>query len=298
MAALNLRQLEYFVCISEVESFSRAADILHVAQPALSRQIRQLEDALGAKLLVRNGRGAVPTEVGELFLNHCRGILRQIETAQSEISEAQSRFGGRTTIGMPSTVSAYMGMPLIRKFREEMPDVNLELVQARAVDMQEALAAGKLDIGLLYNASPLTSVQKTRLLEDELMLVGPAASDLPDPAPLSLLAELPLILRGHPNMARSLVETELARRGLKLRIAMEIDSVFVILELVRDGAGHAILSRRTLGSSSANSGLTIRKLVEPTLPITLHMVRPHRTPTAKAQAAANLILAFSREFCG
>jgi len=151
---MDLKQLEYFVRVAEVGSFTRAANALNIAQPALSRQIRLLEVELHQNLLTRNGRGASPTEAGKLLLEHGRGILHQISRAKEELGRVRGALAGRVAIGMPPSVSKIVAVPLIREFRKTMPDATLSIMEGLSVAMHEALLTGRLDIALLYNATP------------------------------------------------------------------------------------------------------------------------------------------------
>ena len=113
---MDLKQLEYFVRVAELGSFTRASISLDVAQPALSRQIRLLEVELRQNLLTRNGRGAVPTEAGKLLLEHGRGILHQVTLTREELGSSRGALAGRVSIGLPPSLSKLITVPLIKAF--------------------------------------------------------------------------------------------------------------------------------------------------------------------------------------
>lgn len=261
---MDLKQLEYFVRVAELGSFTRAAVALDVAQPALSRQVRLLEVELRQNLLTRNGRGAAPTEAGKLLLEHGRGILHQVERAREELGRVRGALAGRVAIGLPPSVAKAMAVPLVREFRQRMPDATLSISEGLSVGMQEALANGRLDIALLYNTGPSPDVELTPLLEEQLFLVqhraGRAApsSAKPKPVPLRDVAQLPLVIPSRPNAIRMLVETEMAALGLRPQVALEIDGVAAILDLVEDGAGHAVLSRNAVATSARPQAFSLR----------------------------------------
>ncbi|RZJ52581.1 MAG: LysR family transcriptional regulator, partial [Acidovorax sp.] len=119
---MDLKQLEYFVRVAELGSFTRAAAALDVAQSALSRQIRLLEVELRQNLLVRNGRGATPTEAGKLLVEHGRGILHQMARAREDMDRMRGGLSGRVAIGLPNSVARVMTVPLTRAFRQELPE--------------------------------------------------------------------------------------------------------------------------------------------------------------------------------
>jgi LysR family nitrogen assimilation transcriptional regulator len=261
---MDLKQLEYFVRVAELGSFTRAAVALDVAQPALSRQVRLLEVELRQNLLTRNGRGAAPTEAGKLLLEHGRGILHQVERAREELGRVRGALAGRVAIGLPPSVAKAMAVPLVREFRQRMPDATLSISEGLSVGMQEALANGRLDIALLYNTGPSPDVELTPLLEEQLFLVQHRArkaapsSARPKPVPLRDVAQLPLVIPSRPNAIRMLVETEMAALGLRPQVALEIDGVAAILDLVEDGAGNAVLSRNAVATSARPQAFSLR----------------------------------------
>ncbi|MBN8557847.1 MAG: LysR family transcriptional regulator, partial [Burkholderiales bacterium] len=152
---MDLRQLEYFVRVAELGSFTRAALALDVAQPALSRQVRLLELELRQSLLTRHGRGAAPTEAGQVLLEHARGILHQVEHARDELARLRGALAGRVTLGLPPSVARALAVPLVQAFGQQLPEARLSITEALSASMQEQLASGRLDIAVLYNAQPV-----------------------------------------------------------------------------------------------------------------------------------------------
>src|SRR4051794_21568803 len=205
--AMDLKQLEYFVRVAELGSFTRAAIELDVAQPALSRQVRLLEVELRQNLLVRNGRGAVPTEAGKLLLDHGRGILHQVERAREDLGRLRGGLAGRVAVGLPSSVARVLTVPLTRSFREQLPEARLSISEGLSSGLQEGLVGGRLDIAVLYNAQPSREVDVTPLLEEDLLLVQARPPGLhedppPGPVPLEEVARLPLVIPTRPNAIR------------------------------------------------------------------------------------------------
>lgn len=292
---MDLKQLAYFVRVAEMGSFTRAATALNVAQPALSRQIRLLEVELRQNLLKRNGRGASPTEAGQLLLQHGRGILHQVERAQEELEQARNKLGGKVALGMPPSVARVLTVPLTRAFREKMPEAHLSISEGLTAAMQESLLNGRLDIALLYNAKATAGLEISHLVQEELWLVQARQSALqedPPPPPIRLkeVAKLPLVIPSRPNAIRMHVESEMAGIGCRPNIALEIDGVTSILELVADGAGSAILSRNAVTRSINPSAFSKLAISEPQLSIELcSVVSSLRPATLTQQATLNLI---------
>ncbi len=287
---MDLRQLEYFVRVAELGSFTRASIALDIAQPALSRQVRLLEVELRQNLLVRNGRGAAPTEAGKLLLEHARGILHQVERAREELGRVRGALAGRVAIGLPPSLARVLTVPLTRAFRQQMPDAQLSISEGLSVTMQEWLVNGRLDIAVLYNAQPATGIEATPLVDEDLMLVQPRPPGLPEdppPPPITLqeVARLPLVIPSRPNAIRMHVEAEMAAIGCRPTIALEIDGVSAILDLVADGTGNAILSRNAVASSIKPSAFTVRAIGQPPLRTRLSLATSSARPATLTQQA-------------
>jgi LysR family nitrogen assimilation transcriptional regulator len=287
---MDLKQLEYFVRVAELGSFTRASIALDIAQPALSRQVRLLEVELRQNLLVRNGRGATPTEAGKLLLEHARGILHQVDRAREELGRVRGALAGRVAIGLPPSLARVLTVPLTRAFRQQMPDAQLSISEGLSVTMQEWLVNGRLDIAVLYNAQPATGIEATPLVDEDLMLVQPRPSGLqedPPPPPITLqeVARLPLVIPSRPNAIRMHVEAEMAAIGCRPTIALEIDGVAAILDLVADGAGHAILSRNAVASSVKPSAFAVRAIGQPPLRTRLSLATSSARPATLTQQA-------------
>jgi LysR family nitrogen assimilation transcriptional regulator len=285
---MDLKQLEYFVRVAEVGSFTRAAAALDIAQPALSRQIRLLEVELHQNLLTRNGRGATPTEAGKLLLEHGRGILHQVSRAKEELGRVRGALAGRVAIGMPPSVSRVVAVPLIREFRRTMPDATLSIMEGLTVSMHEALLTGRLDIALLYNATPAPGIELTPLVDEPLFLVErQTAKKATKPRPVSLrdLADFPLVIPSRPNAIRMQVETELAAVGQRPNVVLEIDGVATILDLIQDGAGCAVLTRHAVSTSAYPQAFVCRPITGPAMRTKLMSAMSSQRPATLTQKA-------------
>jgi len=288
---MDLKQLEYFVRVAELGSFTRASIELDVAQPALSRQVRLLEVELRQNLLVRNGRGAVPTEAGKVLLEHGRGILHQVERARDDLDRLRGGLSGRVAVGLPSSLARVLTVPLTRAFREALPQAGLSISEGLSGGLQESLQNGRLDIVVLYNAQPSRELDLSPLLEEELLLVRPRPAGLhedPPPGPVELadVARMPLVIPTRPNAIRMHVEAQMADVGLRPTVALEIDGVSAILDLVLDGAGCAILSRNALLHTPRPSAYTVQRIGDPPLTIRLSLATSVQRPTTPVQKAA------------
>lgn len=288
---MDLKQLEYFVRVAELGSFTRASQALDIAQPALSRQVRLLEVELRQNLLLRNGRGASPTDAGRLLLEHARGILHQVERAREELGRVGGALAGRVAIGLPPSLSRLLAVPITRAVRQQMPDASMSICEGLSINMQEWLTTGRLDIAVLYNAQPTPEIELSPLHEEDLVLVQarpPGLAQDPPPAPVTLkeiARKIPLVIPSRPNALRMLVESQMANLGLRPQVALEIDGVAAILDLVADGAGAALLSHHAVASSTRPSVFQTRVVTDPPLRTRLSLAISSQRPSTLTQKA-------------
>ena len=294
---MDLRQIEYFVRVAELGGFTRAASALGIAQPALSRQVRLLEVELRQNLLVRDGRGAVPTEAGRILLAHGRGILHQVERAREELGRVRGALAGRVAVGLPTSLARLLTVPLTRAFRAQMPEASISISEGLSTAMQESLVNGRLDIAVLYNVRPSPELDITALQQEELFLVQPrkagrgtASSAVLAPITLKALSALPLVIPSRPNAIRMQVESEMAAIGCRPTIGLEIDGVPAILDLVADGAGCAVLSRNAVQSSAKPGIFTLRAIYQPALRTQISMASSAQRPATLTQKATQSLI--------
>ena len=277
---MNLRQLEIFVQVVELGGFSQAARVLDVAQSHLSRQVRALETDLHEALFLRNGRGVVTTEAGRRLYDHGVAILQSVALARDDIGGARDEPAGSITIGLPHTVGRQLTVPLVDGFRRRMPRARLAIVEGLSSHIVEWIAGGRVDIGLLYNPQPQSTLAITPLLHEALCLVervgtgvaidgGPAGAAHRRPTcgsvPMKSLAQLPLIVPERSHVIRRLLETQAVLIGLKLDIAWEVSGVGSIIDLVCAGYGHAVLTASAVAASGRADELQARPLTDPPL---------------------------------
>lgn len=295
---MDLKQLTYFVRVAELGSFTRASIVLDIAQPALSRQVRLLEVELRQNLLVRNGRGISLTEAGKVLLEHARGVLHQMERLREELSRVRGSLAGRVAVGLPPTLGRILAVPLTREFKALMPDATLSIVDGLSKTMQEALLTGQLDIALVYNALPTPGIELRPLLQDELLLVQGEQGNGRAQAPVDLaeLAHFPLIIPARPNALRMHVETALLNISAQPRIAMEVNSVATILDLVADGVGCAVLSRHAVLTAAQPERFILRRIINPGLfPLLSIATGADRPATSTQQATLDILERVARE---
>ena len=293
---MELKQIESFVRVAELGSFTKAALALNMPQPLLSRHVRQLEVELHQNLLMRNGRGVTVTEAGLDMLEHGRGILHQVAVAQEELGSVRGALAGRVSIGLPPSLSKLVTVPLTMAFRQTLPHAQLSLTEGFSVLMVESLRAGRLDMAVLYNPPPSPDLDMTVLHEDALILIAgkkmPTSKTGPvlkAAMPLADLAKLPLIVPSRPNAFRLLIDTELQRIQCKPNIVLEIDGLNAILELVKEGLGYAVLPAYTLRNFAKPQDFSTHRIERPKLMSQLMLVWSARRPmTATHKVAMQL----------
>lgn len=317
---MNLKQLETFVRVAELGSFSKAALVLDTAQPALSRQVRALETDLRETLLTRNGRGVRLTDAGQRLFDHATAILQAVERAREEVDALRNEPAGRVVIGLPPSIGHVVTVALVEAFQKRWPKANLAIVEGLSAHIAEWIATGRVDVGLVHNPEPQGAVETTPLFQEDLCLVSRAAdppAELPraaggrrggaarratEPAPpgpvaLASLVGLPLVLPERAHAYRKLLDSQAALAGLKLAVTCEVSSVSSILGLVRAGFGHAVLTRSAVAASGRGDELVVRPLVEPRMTSTLCLVVPaHKKPTPLQRQAATLLRDLLRQF--
>ena len=262
---MDFKQIEYFVQVAELGSFTRAASVLRVAQPALSRQVRSLEVELRQNLFVRNGRGVTLTEAGTRLLAHGRGILQQLQRARQDLEEQRGAASGLLSIGLPPSVSRSLTAPLVEAFRAHFPKATLSVVEGLSTYTLEWLGQGRLDCAVVYNATPAAAIDLLPVLQEPLYLLSartPRTSGALLGRPLSLaqVAQRELVIPSRPHALRMRLETVLAEAGLKPRVGLEIESVPAILDLVQRHALHAVLSLGAVHGSGREADFRARPI--------------------------------------
>lgn len=241
---MELRQLRYFVRIVELGSMSRAALDLDLVQSALSQQISRLESELCTRLLQRTPRGVTPTEAGLAFFHEAQLTLRH--AAQAIHAAQKARLSGAVSMGLSPTISNVLGLPLMRAMRERYPDVRLHMVSALSGHLTSLLNARQLDLAILFDTQSARRWSVMPLLEERLFLIQsrqqPVAPQIKHEAPISLqqLQQVPLILPSGSHGLRSSIMASFTSAGFQSQMAMEIDSLTLLMEAVDAGMGATV----------------------------------------------------------
>jgi LysR family nitrogen assimilation transcriptional regulator len=294
---MNFKQLEYFVQVAELGSFSKAALVLDIAQPALSRQVRSLETELRQQLFLRNGRGVALTDAGKRLYDHGVAVLQLMAHAREDLGASRDEPVGRVTIGLPPSIGRQITLPLIDRFRKELPAARLAIVEGLSTHIVEWVTTGRIDVGLVYNPEAQSGLEISPLFREPLGLVSRAAKGKRRPAalpplPMKELPRFPLIVPERVHAMRRLLETQAGLAGIKLDIAWEVSSVPSIIDLVCAGYGHAVLTASGVAASARCGELVTRRLIDPApMSVLCLVVSAHKRPTPLTQHTMRLLTA-------
>lgn len=242
--AVDSKQLQVFLTVCGAGSFSKAALDLDVTQPLITRTIRGLEEELGVELFYRNGRGVVLSEAGMLLKDYADEIVERMRLATNAVTSLKASPKGRLVLGVPPSVGTVLTVPLVKKIRNEFPNVALQVIEGFSGHILEWLLAGRIDAGVLYNSPNHPSVLTEPLADDELFLIGPTfGDDRPrlGQVDFGVFARLPMILPSRPHGLRRLIDHLLADRGIYPRVEMELEAMSSTMLLVEEGAGYTVL---------------------------------------------------------
>ncbi len=284
---MDVRQLRYFTEIVEAKSFTRAADRVRVAQPALGLQIRKLEEELGVSLLHRHSRGVEPTEAGIVLLGHANAILKQIEQAQRDVTDLSGPPRGAVVLGITPTASALLATRLIRTCQALYPGVSLNLFEGLSEVVMRRLSGNSLDMGFSYNPGAAKGIATEPLLTEDLFLVGASGADDPgDKISFREVCKRSLILPSRGFGLRDCVDVAAREGELALNIAFEIDSVATQRDLVESGLGFTILPYAVIRQSVEAGRLFASEITRPQITRTLHIAY---APSHSANKATNAV---------
>jgi DNA-binding transcriptional LysR family regulator len=255
---MDFRQLEMFVAVAENLSFTLAGEHLRVAQSAISRKIKLLEDELGEPLFKRVSRRVYQTPAGEVMLRYARRIFQDLRNAQLEVSELSSMNRGVVRIGSGMTACMYLLPPVLEKFRTRFPNIETKVTTGSAEAMLGLIRSHQIDLGVLTLPVPAADLRVIPFTTEKMVVVtSPRHPTLARRRSLKAreLAEHPLILFSRGAATRTLLEDFFARAGIHPRIAMESESVATIKPLVQIDLGVSILPQRAVAADTARKQL-------------------------------------------
>ena len=302
---MDTRRLYSFVKIVDIGSLTRAATILHIAQPALSQQVAALETHFGKQLLVRSKRGVVPTDAGRMLYKHAQSILRQIEQIQTDIKTSGERVAGNVSVGLaPFSTASMLALPLLKAVRERYPGIVLHINDNFGGVLSEMVMTGRMDLAFIYDPGPLNGLDFEPLLTEDLFLVAPAAlmEHLPtsDMVAFEELAAMDLMLPTKINTVRKLVDTTFRRVGATPRIVAEIESVATMTGAIQAGIGATVLPWSAASAvNAADPEILIRRITKPSIPVKVSLCTSSQLPLSEpAIAVSDILVTLARSLAG
>ena len=297
--ALESVRLTVFRLVAERQSFSSAAEVLHVSQPSVTAHVKALEEALGVRLFERTNTGARLTRAGERLHHYAREVNLLTQEALRDIGAMSGEERGRLCVGASTTIAQYLLPRLLAGFLEVHPRIELSVLSANTEQIVAQVLAHKMDIGLIEGPPGTNEVRLESFVQDEIVVIVPAdhpfAARLGNRPSVAELALEPLVLRESGSGTRRVVEDALRKAGVALRglrIVMELDSTEAIKSGVEAGLGVAFVSRWALRQSQSQNiraihveGLEINRAFQ--------FICPHGP---EPEGPAGAFLRFARQF--
>ncbi len=281
---VDLRQLNTFLTVADTGSFSRASEKLFVAQPALSRQIRMLEEALNVDVFVRHGRGVVLTAAGELLYERARSLLQSLERTQADVTAVAGEVTGQVVLGLLPTVAHTFSGAIIEEYRKRFPQVNLAVKSAMSGTLQQMVMQHRLNIAISYSQSNHKNLRYRPLLEEPLYLISPTSTKVSNRSEITLdeVLELPLVMPEEKHGLRTVMEKEAAERNKTLNLVLEVSAWPMLTDMVRRGLGYTILSPAAVHEMTTRKEVVAIPITSPELKRTLSLVTPSDLPSSVA----------------
>jgi LysR family nitrogen assimilation transcriptional regulator len=262
---MDFKQLRTFLAIVETGNVTRAAELLHIVQPAVSRQLRLLEEDVGSALFDRTRRGMQLTKAGKTLVEYARRALNELDRARAEISPTQVGISGIVTIGLLPSTSDLLAGPLVSRIARKYPGVKIRIAVGHAGTLQTWLESGEVDVALLYEPTNTASILMQPLLEESMCVVGLPKHGLTLSKTVSLreLVRTPMILPSAPHGIRMLVDHACMQLGIDLAVVAETNAMSVQKSLVLGGHGVTILPLIAVAGEVAAGTLSAARLANP-----------------------------------
>jgi LysR family nitrogen assimilation transcriptional regulator len=284
MEPMDLKQLKALVTVVETGSVTRAAELLHLVQPAVTRQIRALEHELGVPLFDRTHQGMRPTKAGVSLADRARRALTELDRARAELTPATGAITGIVTVGLLESAAELLAEPLVRAVLRDHSGIELRVQTAYSGHLQQWLDDGDLDLSLLYNLTGSPSLNATSLVREQLWAVAPAdcGLDPKEPVRFAEVAAHPIIMPSPGHGLHALITGAARRAGTELDVAIQTNSMSLQKQLVRSGQGWTILPAVGIAGDLDGSTLSAAPLCAPEVrrSIVLGTPRSGRVPAA------------------
>jgi LysR family transcriptional regulator, nitrogen assimilation regulatory protein len=298
---MELRQLRYFVAIVDHGSLSRAARALHIAQPALTQQIQQLEEELRAQLLHRSAQGVLATDAGKTFYEHAHAILKQVDDARSAVAQSTDKPAGTVALGIPQSVSGALALPLLTAVRESYPEITLQLTEELSGNLIDQLKSGRINLAVLFDDGQLGAFFNVPLVEEDMMYITRTGSPFaPKGKSIALHKALaaPMILPGMQHGVRPRIENIVRAAGLSIDNVIDINSVAILKSALLADIGATILPVAPLLAEIERGDMAAFQISGPPISRTVTLCWSRNIPLTNAGAAVKkLVTSAAQELC-
>jgi LysR family nitrogen assimilation transcriptional regulator len=293
--SFDLRRLRYFIKVAELGSLTRAAEALHLAQPALSQQVRLLEEELGTTLFERTPRGVTVTETGARLLLEARALTEGMKGVVERVKGAREP-EGQVVIGVGQSIGPVLMVPLVEGAAKAFPKVRIQVRELVGGLLPELMRAGTLDFAFSLNTVSGRGIRSMAVLSEEMCLVGQRrlverhlGKRAGEKFAFRDLAGLPLFLTRRGQFVRDTLENTARSKGVGLEVRAEIDSLHVLRELAIGGLGCCVMSRASIRREAPAHDLYVGRIASPGIKRDVFLVRPAEMARA-AEAVASLSL--------
>jgi LysR family nitrogen assimilation transcriptional regulator len=281
---LTLRKLQCFLKTVESGNITQAADALCIAQPALSLNIKQLEDALGVALLTRHARGVDVTPAGELLYSRVSALFELLDVTVRDVASLGHCAEKFFSLGMPSSLVLLVGTDAVLAAKTNLPRFSFSLREDPSFALVDAVQNNELDIALAYGASERPGVSLIPMVqEDVLFVTHPGVQGLRDVISLDEALSFDFVFGGRRDVGRCLMERVAHERGRTLNIAYEMRSIAGIREIVLRGMAATVMPYGAVASEINDGRLVARRIVDPCLTQTMSVVRSTKSTEAFAE---------------
>jgi LysR family nitrogen assimilation transcriptional regulator len=289
---MDIRQIRAFLAIADTGSVTRAAELLHVVQPAVSRQLKLLEEDVGAPLFERGRNGMALTDAGHVLIERARRALRELDAARVEIRPTPGTISGVVNLGLLPSSCELLGGPLVGALRQQYPLIRVSRSVGDTDPLRRALESGEVDATLLYEPQPSPALEVEPLVEEALSLVGLASLGLSDAKPVTVqaLGQGPLVLPSPPHGLRTLVEHACAVAGVKLTVAAETNALSVQKALVVQGYGLSVMPRVAVLGEIERGLLSAARIDQPEFVRRIVLALPTTRRSSTAVRCATTVL--------
>lgn len=297
--SLDVRGLRSFVAVASAGSITRAAENKHIAQPALSLHIKQIEEQIGARLFDRTPKGVKLTAVGQRLLPHALDILKRLDIAFEDVRGAISEPSGRVAIGLPQSLAKFLTVPLVGAVVRRWPKIQFQMLEMSTGYIPEQLARGHIDIGLSFCVEPGLGITFTPLLDEELVFVTSQVQlkqvlrqwdDTNESISLKSISKFPMVLPSGTHSLRRLIDEYIKDKNVELDVIAEVNTIPQLIEVIAADIGSAILSYASIFDSLVAKKIKALKVSNLSITRPVYLCKSATAPVSIANSIVQELL--------